>query len=131
MNSLVPHHLKLASTADLCLQQLLTVESYYNYPSLFMGFPDDPAGKESACIAGDTGDAGLIPWSGRSPGGGKWQPTRVFLPGKSHGQRSLAGYSPKVHKESDTTEASCHKEEIFPHSEFCASPLNLLQENKG
>ena len=96
-----------------------------------MGFPDDPAGKESACIAGDTGDAGFIPWSGRSPGGGKWQPTRVFLPGKSHGQRSLAGYSPKVHKESDTTEASCHKEEIFPHSEFCASPLNLLQENKG
>ena len=36
----------------------------------------------------------------------KWQPTPVFLPGKSHGQRSLAGYSPWGHKESDTTEVT-------------------------
>ena len=35
-----------------------------------------------------------------------WQATIVFLPGESHGQRSLVGYSPKGHKESDTTEAS-------------------------
>ena len=34
----------------------------------------------------------------RSPGGGKWQPTPVSLPEKSHGQRSLAGYSPRGHK---------------------------------
>ena len=33
----------------------------------------------------------------------KWQRTPVFLPGKSHGQRSLVGYSPQGHKESDTT----------------------------
>ena len=33
-----------------------------------------------------------------------WQPTPVFLPGESHGQRSLAGYSPQGPKESDTTE---------------------------
>ena len=33
-----------------------------------------------------------------------WQPTLVFLPGESHGQRSLVGYSPWGHKESDTTE---------------------------
>ena len=33
-----------------------------------------------------------------------WQPTPVFLPGESHGQRSLAGYSPWGHKESDRTE---------------------------
>ena len=33
----------------------------------------------------------------------KWQPTPVFLPGKFHGQRSLTGYSPWGHKESDTT----------------------------
>ena len=38
-----------------------------------------------------------IPWSR------KWQPTPVFLPGKSHGQRSLVGYSPQGHKESDMT----------------------------
>ena len=35
---------------------------------------------------------------------GHWQPTPVFLPGKSHGQRSLVGYSPRGHQESDTTE---------------------------
>ena len=34
----------------------------------------------------------------------KWQPTAVFLPGESHGRRSLVGYSPRGHKESDTTE---------------------------
>ena len=34
----------------------------------------------------------------------KWQPTPVFLPGESNGQRSLVGYSPWGHKESDTAE---------------------------
>ena len=34
----------------------------------------------------------------------KWQPTPVFLPGESHGQRSLAGYSPCGHREPDTAE---------------------------
>ena len=34
----------------------------------------------------------------------KWQPTPGFLPGESHGQRSLVGYSPRGHKESDMTE---------------------------
>ena len=51
--------------------------------------------KESACSAGDTGDVGWIPGSGRSSGEGRaGQPTPVFLPGESHGQRSLVGYSP-------------------------------------
>ena len=44
------------------------------------------------------------PWVGKIPWRGPWQPTPVFLPGESHGQRSLAGYSPQGHKESDTTE---------------------------
>ena len=37
-----------------------------------------------------------------------WQPTPVFFPGESHGQRSLAGYSPLGCKESDTTESLIH-----------------------
>ena len=42
---------------------------------------------------GDTRDKGLIPGSGRFPGGGRaWEPTPVFLPGEPHGQRSLVGY---------------------------------------
>ena len=50
--------------------------------------------------AGDIRDASLIPGSGRSPGGGH---SNLLLPGESHGQRSLAGYSPWGCKESDTT----------------------------
>ena len=50
------------------------------------------------------GDTGSIPGSGRSPGEKKRQPTPVFLPGKSHGQRRLGGHSPWGHKESDTTD---------------------------
>ena len=42
----------------------------------------------------------MIPGSRRSPGGGN-ELTPVFLPGESHGQRSLVGYSPWGHKESD------------------------------
>ena len=51
---------------------------------------------------GDSGDVGLIPGLGRSPGGGNGNPLQVFLPGKSHGEKSLAGYSPWGHKELDT-----------------------------
>ena len=53
--------------------------------------------------AGDIRDVGLIPGWGRSPA---WQPTPVFLLGESHGQRSLAGYSPLGHKEADMTEVT-------------------------
>ena len=44
------------------------------------------------------------PWVRKIPWGREWQPTLVFLPGDSHGQRSLVGYSPWVCKESDTNE---------------------------
>ena len=44
------------------------------------------------------------PWIRKIPWRRKWEPTPVFLPGKSHGQRSLACYSPGGCKESDTTE---------------------------
>ena len=54
------------------------------------GFPHSSVSKESAC---NTRDPGSIPGWGRSPGGGNGQPTPVLLPGESHGQRSLAGYS--------------------------------------
>ena len=51
---------------------------------------------------------GFIPGSGRSPAGGHGKLTPVFLPGESHGQRSLSGYSPQGHKESELTEATQH-----------------------
>ena len=58
-------------------------------------------GKESAC---SEGYLGLIPGSGRSPEEGNGNPLQIFLPGESHGQRSLAGYSPWGCKEVDMTE---------------------------
>ena len=43
------------------------------------------------------------PWVGKIPWRRKWKPTPIFLPREFHGQRSLVGYSPPGHKESDTT----------------------------
>ena len=62
--------------------------------------------------AEDAGDSGLIP-SWEDPLKKKWQPTPVFFPEKSHGQRSLTGYSPWGHKELDMTEVTKHKHEPF------------------
>ena len=50
------------------------------------------------------GGPGIDPWVGKIPWRRKWQPTPVFLPGESHGWKSLVGYSPWGRKESDTTE---------------------------
>ena len=46
-------------------------------------------------------------WVGKIPWRRKWQPIPVFLLGKSHGQRSLVGYSPWGCNELDTTEHVC------------------------
>ena len=59
--------------------------------------------KNPPASAADARDAGSIPGSGKSPGVGSGNPP-VFLPGKFHEQRKLAGYSQWGHKESDTTE---------------------------
>ena len=67
----------------------------------YKGFPGGSDGKQSACNAGDQGSiSGLV----RFPWRRKWQPTPVFLPGKPHGWRSLAGYSPEGRKKLYTTE---------------------------
>ena len=54
--------------------------------------------------AGDI--CGFHPWVRMMPWRRAWQPTPVFLPGKSHGQRSLVGYSPEGQKQSDMTEVT-------------------------
>jgi len=68
-----------------------------------MGFPSGSVVKNLPANAGDAGD-GLDPWIRKIPWRRKWQPAPVFLPRKSHGQRSLTGNSPWGHKESDMTE---------------------------
>ena len=78
-----------------------------------MGFPGGTSGKEPACQSRRHRDKGSILGSGRSPGGGHGNP---LLPGESHGQRSLVGYSPWGRKESDITEAvgmhTCTEQEV-------------------
>ena len=68
---------------------------------VFLGFPGGSVGKESAC---NEGDLGLIPGLGRSPGGGRGNQLQYSCLENSHRQRTLEGYSPWGHKESDTVE---------------------------
>ena len=62
------------------------------------------SGKESACQSRRCRRRRFDPWVGKIPWRRKWQPTSVFVPGGSHGPRSLVGYSPRCPKELDTTE---------------------------
>ena len=73
-----------------------------------MSFVGGSEVKNPSASAGDTGDVGVNPWVGKIPWSRKQQLTPVFLLGESHGQRSLAGYSPWGHKELDTTERLTH-----------------------
>ena len=59
-----------------------------------LGFPGDASGKESTCQCRRHKRCGFNPRVMKIPWKRKWQPTPVFLPGKSRGQRSLEGYSP-------------------------------------
>ena len=55
---------------------------------------------------------GFNPWAGQIPWRRKWQPTRLLLPGKSHGWRTLAATVHEVAKELDMTEQLNHSNEI-------------------
>ena len=59
------------------------------------GLPSGSLGKEPACNAGDAGDMSLIPGLGRFPGGGHGNLLQYVCLENPHGQRSLAGYSPR------------------------------------
>ena len=67
------------------------------------GFPGGTSGKEPACQYRKHKRRGFDSWVGKIPWRRKWQPTLVFFPGKSHGQRSLVRYSPWGCKGSDMT----------------------------
>ena len=57
-----------------------------------MGRPRWRSGKELACHCRRCKRCGFNSWAGKTAWRRRWQPTPVFLPGKSHGQRSLDGY---------------------------------------
>ena len=68
---------------------------YYIYK-----LPQWLSSEDSAC---QCRERGFDPWVRKIPWRRKWLPTPVFLPGKSHGQKSLVGYSPWGLEESDMT----------------------------
>ena len=78
---------------------------YENWPwgpfILYMDFPGGASSKESAC---QCKRCQSDPWVRKISWRRKWHSTPVFLPGKFCSQRSLMGYSPWGHKESDTAE---------------------------
>ena len=76
-------------------------------PSLSpLGFPGGTNGKRTLLQCRRPKRCGFDPWVRKIPWRKAWQLTPGFLPGESHGQRSLVGYSPQDHKESDTTEVT-------------------------
>ena len=92
------------------------------YPS--PGLPQWLSGTESTC---QCRRCRFNPWLRKIPRRRKWQPTPVFLPRKSHGQRSLEGYSPWGLKESDTTQQLKQQTTFTPPS----TPMHRLLLSLG
>ena len=97
-----------------------------------MDFPGGSDGKESAC---NVGDLGSVPGLRRSAGGGHGNPLQYSRLENPHGGRSLVGYGPQGHKESDTTKCQSTAQICIPKLVcfclfslflFCLSELSLL-----
>ena len=90
------------------------------------GLPWWLSDKESTC---QCKRRGFDPWVRKIPWRRKWPPAPVFLPGKSHGQRCLVGYSPWVAKELDTTKRlkNNKKQKV---TNFCHLKLNKPQSER-
>ena len=83
--ALVVHLLPPSSTTYMCLCV---------YIHIYMGLPGGTSSKEPAWQCRSRRRWRFGPWVGKISWRRAWQPTPVFVPGKSHGQRSLAGYGP-------------------------------------
>ena len=86
---------------NLCLSECRIL----SYLDLSSSFPDGASGKEPSYHCRRCKRHVFDPWVRKIPWKRAWQPTPVFFPGESHGQRSLTGYNPWGCKESDRTEA--------------------------
>ena len=85
-------------------QKRLKRLSTYTHNVVIWASQDGTSGKESAGQCRRLQRRKFDTWVGKIPSSRKWQPTSVFLPGKSHTQRSLVSYSPQAYKTSDMTE---------------------------
>ena len=87
---------------------------------------DFPGHSDSKSVCLQCGRPRFGPWVGKILWRRKWQPTEVLSPGKSHGQRSLVGYSPWGRKESDTTEQLHFHFHLFSRSFSGSSAVKNL-----
>ena len=105
----------------------------------YMGLLELPwwfSGKEFVCQCRRHRRSGFSPWVGKILWKRAWQPTPVFLPGESHGQRSLVGYSPWGRTKTNTTEATelsmqhaiTESLKDVNHNLFCDTLYNLSGE---
>ena len=100
--------------------------------TLDLGLPWRLSGEESSCNAGGRLRCRrhkFDPWVRKTPERRKWQPTPVFLPGKSYGQRSLAGYSPWHHRRlghKSCTHSETRRWEVFTPMPPCVLFYSLL-----
>ena len=95
-------------TNPLCWHLLLFLPSHFRASIKDIGLLKWLSGKESACQWRRCKRGWFDPWVEKIPCRRKWQPTPLFLPGKSHGQRNHVGYSPWACKEVDTAEHRTH-----------------------
>ena len=91
-----------------------------------LGLPGGASGKEPTRQCRRHKRPGFDTWVGKIPWRRAWQPTPVFLPGESYGQRSLAGYSPWGCRESDTTE--WHSMHTHTHTHMRVSLMKSLKD---
>ena len=77
------------------------------------------SGKEFACQCRRSKREVFDPWVGKMPWQRAWQVTPIFLPGKSHGQRSLVGYSPGGHKRVSHDLATKQQQPFLNYGQNC------------
>ena len=98
-------------------------------PQLIQQLPRWHSGRESTCQCRRCRRCGFDPWVEKIPWSRKWQPTAASLPGKFHGQRSLADYSSWGHKESNMTKHT-HNHNLNPSMLFFFFGRNWQADSK-
>ena len=93
---------------------------------ILLGFPGGSVSKEFACNAGDLGS---IPGLGSSAGGGNGNPLQYSCGENPHGQRSLAGCSPRGRRESDKTERLSIAQSFFYYWTLFLSQFFTITSN--
>ena len=94
----------LENSMDCTVQGVTKSQTQLNGFHFHFGLPSQPSVKEPICQCRRRTRWGFNPWVRKMPQRRAWKLIPTFLPGESHGQRSLAGYSPQCHKTSDMTE---------------------------